>query len=337
MKYIQFIGTQRSGSNLLRVMLNQVPEIAAPHPPHILKTFYPLLNFYGDLKYKDNFRSLVVDVCDWVNKNPVPWEDCFIDFEKTLSMCTQQTLIELFIRIYEQKAEHDGAQYWCCKSMESIYYVKEIEDAGLRPLYIYIYRDGRDVALSFKKAIVGPKHIYHLAKKWLKEQELSLDWLNTLDEDRYIIVRYEELIAHPKITMQVICDKLNIPFTENIFDYFHSHESFATAHSGAMWKNLTKPIIADNYNKFKKELSAEDIQLFERVAGKMLERLKYKADFWPSVKSSKFLPDEIAIFDVENEKLKKLAIASASKEELSRRRPQEELIKEIKTRMIKTI
>ena len=42
MKFFQFIGTQRSGSNLLRLMLNQLEGIYAPHPPHILKTFYPL-------------------------------------------------------------------------------------------------------------------------------------------------------------------------------------------------------------------------------------------------------------------------------------------------------
>ncbi len=33
---IFMIGIQRSGSNLLRLMLNQLPEIAAPHPPHVL-------------------------------------------------------------------------------------------------------------------------------------------------------------------------------------------------------------------------------------------------------------------------------------------------------------
>lgn len=33
---IFMIGTQRSGSNLLRLMLYQLPCIAAPHSPHIL-------------------------------------------------------------------------------------------------------------------------------------------------------------------------------------------------------------------------------------------------------------------------------------------------------------
>ena len=57
-KYLQIIGTQRSGSNLLRVMLNQLPEIVAPHPPHILQNFLPIIDKYGDLKIDANFKLM---------------------------------------------------------------------------------------------------------------------------------------------------------------------------------------------------------------------------------------------------------------------------------------
>ena len=46
---VMMIGTQRSGSNLLRLMLNQLPDIASPHPPHILERLGPLEADYGDL------------------------------------------------------------------------------------------------------------------------------------------------------------------------------------------------------------------------------------------------------------------------------------------------
>ena len=56
------IGTQRSGSNLLRLMLNQVPGIAAPHPPHILQRLMPLVSNYGNIEQKETFQLLVDDV-----------------------------------------------------------------------------------------------------------------------------------------------------------------------------------------------------------------------------------------------------------------------------------
>ncbi|WP_372521940.1 sulfotransferase, partial [Sulfuricaulis sp.] len=60
---IFMIGTQRSGSNLLRLMLNELPRIAAPHPPHILQRMLPLVPNYGDLEKRENFAQLVEDVC----------------------------------------------------------------------------------------------------------------------------------------------------------------------------------------------------------------------------------------------------------------------------------
>lgn len=36
---IFIIGTERSGTNLLRLILNAHPNIALPHPPHIMKIF----------------------------------------------------------------------------------------------------------------------------------------------------------------------------------------------------------------------------------------------------------------------------------------------------------
>src|SRR5436190_24180256 len=94
---IQMIGTQRSGSNLLRVMLNQLPEIYAPHPPHILQTFYPLLHNYGNLAEDKNFKQLAEDVCKYIELNPVAWEGADLDREKIFSLCERRTLLELFI------------------------------------------------------------------------------------------------------------------------------------------------------------------------------------------------------------------------------------------------
>jgi hypothetical protein len=74
MDAIFMVGEQRSGSNLLRVMLGQASEIAAPHPPHILQRMMPLMPLYSDLEDEATFHLLVDDVCRLVEYNPVPWE-----------------------------------------------------------------------------------------------------------------------------------------------------------------------------------------------------------------------------------------------------------------------
>ncbi len=331
-KAIQFIGTQRSGSNLLRLMLNQLPEISAPHPPHILKTFIPLLDHYGDLSDKDNFKLLAADVCEWVNVNPVPWEGVTFTPDEIIKVCRIPTLLELFVKMYEAKAEHDHARFWCCKSMESVHYIDQIEKAGIQPYYIYIYRDGRDVALSFLKSIVGPKHVYYLAKKWMEEQQLSLETIKKIGPERIITIKYEELIHEPRPVMKGICNTLGVEYTEEIFEYYHSEESINTAISGQMWKNVVKPIMADNHDKFRKELDDEQLMIFERVAGKVLAQLGYKTYFLPDLLQQDFSAEELQRFKGEAETQYNKVIGNALPEELERRKPQEALLTRIKAR-----
>ena len=332
MNCIQFIGTQRSGSNLLRVMLNQLPEISAPHPPHVLKTFFPLLPLYGDLNVPANFHQLTVDVCDWVNGNPVPWTGVSLNPDNIYSKCTKHNLIELFSAIHKEKAKADDASIWCCKSMESIYYVHEIESMKLNPFYIYLYRDGRDVALSFKKAFVGPKHVYFIAKKWKEEQELSLTFLNSLDESRYMLIKYEDFIHTPRAILSALCDKLQIPTSEKMFEYYASTESINTASSGDMWANLSKPILPDNFNKYKRELTTEEIKIFELVAGSSLNSLGYETEYWPFSNVVEFTSEETEQFEFQNQQMTKSVQAAKGLEEIEKRRPQEELLRRIKER-----
>lgn len=332
LKSIQFIGTQRSGSNLLRLMLNQLPEISAPHPPHILKTFFPLLSRYGDISQASNFHLLADDVCAWVNANPVPWEGVVLETDEILKQCRENSLLEIFRCIYETKARHDQAEFWCCKSMESVHYVDQIEKAGIHPLYIHIYRDGRDVALSFLKAIVGPKHVYYLARKWEEEQRLSLQIRKQLGPSRVIQVRYEELIHDPKSEMHRICAALGIPYSDEVFEYYHSSESLNTASSGQMWKNVTNPIMADNHDKFRRQISGQQLVIFERIAGPMLDELGYQNMYWPDVPSSQFTVEEVRQFKTVAEQQYLAVIDAAEQGELDRRKPQELLMANIMAR-----
>lgn len=327
---IQMIGTQRSGSNLLRVMLGGIDAIAAPHPPHILQRFLPLLPKYGSLEDSANFYQLAQDVCELVNVNPVPWEGVNIRTDEIVSACKQHTLYELFRVIYESAASQTGASYWLCKSMKNMLYAEGIESTGIRPYYVYLYRDGRDVALSFKKAIVGEKHIYALAQNWKKDQEAALSLKERTAPDHFFMLNYETLIANPEKVMRELCDYLHLPYTDKVMDYYKSKESANTAVAGKMWANVTKPILKDNTKKFLCELSAEDIAIFESVAGNVLQRLGYTLCTPAEQLRDSFSDEEIEAFNKENIRLKSEFIREVDPVDLEKRRPQDELLKRIK-------
>ena len=304
-KAIQFIGTQRSGSNLLRVMLDQFPEVFGPHPPHVLITFYPLLKYYGNLEDTTNFKKLIEDICRLIEVNPVPWDGSPLNREKIFKRCRRRTLLEVFIQINEFECEESGKTIWCCKSMESLYLLDKFREEGFEPLYLYLYRDGRDVALSFKKAIVGEKHIYNLAVKWKADQDTCLRELEKIDAGRYVKVKYEDYIGDSDIFIKEICNRVGIKYQNVANDFYKSEESKRTAAGGKMWENVTKPVMKNNYGKFLKELSAEEILIFEQVAGDTLVELGYQLHVIKPGETRVFTPEEIASFNAENDRLKK--------------------------------
>ena len=126
---IFMIGTQRSGSNLLRLMLNQLPSVAAPHPPHILARMMPLVEAgaYGELRDAESLLNLTEDVCKLVELNPIPWKDVELDRSAVIANCRAPTLLGIMEAVYDELARAWGAGDWCCKSMANIHYLPEIE------------------------------------------------------------------------------------------------------------------------------------------------------------------------------------------------------------------
>lgn len=326
------IGTQRSGSNLLRLMLNQLDDLSSPHPPHILDRMYPLLDSYGNLNTIDNFKQLVDDVCRLVELNPVPWDSVVLDREAVFSRCKKHSLMAAFSSVYEVCAEVQNAKTWCCKSLANIKYIKDIEEYLEYPKYIYLYRDGRDVALSFKKSVVGEKHIFNIATDWAQTQETAINLRERIASDHFFSVSYEQLTTEPERTARAICDFLGMEYTDKILDYYMTKEAENASKSSELWSNVTKPIDSNNTRKFLKEMPEEDIRIFESVAGHVLDKLGYAREYIKKGNEITLAKSDVDKFNKENKHLKKTIFANIDKEDIKRRNRQEQLLNEIKQR-----
>ena len=332
MKTIFMIGTQRSGSNLLRLMLNQLPEIAAPHPPHILQRMTPLVPGYGDLSDPGAFAELVEDVCRLVELNPVPWEGVTLDRGDVTRRCRERSLAAIHGAVYDVCAETKGATAWCCKSLANINHTSQIEPYFFAPKYLYLYRDGRDVAVSFHKAVVGEKHFYHIAKEWAATQKLALTLQREFGPSRFMSISYEELIGDPVTTAQSICDYLNVSYCEAMLDFHRTEEAKRAASASELWRNVTNPVMKFNANKFLREAGELDLRIFESVAGPVLNALGYDRVFVQKGDELTFTKEDIAAFDAENSRMKEDLRKLADPADLLRRDLQAGLLKDIQAR-----
>jgi serine/threonine protein kinase len=175
------IGSQRSGSNWLRTMLDQREDLAGPHPPHMMRDFKPIVDKFGDMNDASNLCILVDHMCTFVERNQVPWTDkhgLLIKFPRGLiytaasASCERLRknravvvnddpvalesgayLLAVFDSIMNYFTKATGKKIWMCKSMSmSKFHDLLLEFYGEKRLrYIYLVRDPRDVAMSFMK------------------------------------------------------------------------------------------------------------------------------------------------------------------------------------------
>ncbi len=274
MEPIFIIGTERSGTNLLRLILNSHPSIAIPHPPHILKNFSRLEPLYGDLSRDIYFKRLIRDVVISVELHPYPWK-ITIDQDRIFQQAKARNLICIFFCIYDQYLKSAHKNRWGCKSTFMIYHVDLIRKYYCHAKFLYMVRDGRDVAASAKKTIFNHYSAYYTARLWKKEQQIGIAWMNKLSKEDILPVKYEDLLGNPQAMVKSVCSFLHEPYQESMLEYFNTAEARTSGNLSAAWKNTAQPIIRDNFQKYKVELRKKEIDLFEAIAGEELAHFAY--------------------------------------------------------------
>lgn len=322
MQSIFMVGEQRSGSNLLRLILNESPSIAAPHPPHILQRFMPLLPVYGNLDNNNNFKKLIDDVCKLVELNPVPWDKVKLNRKEILSRCKEKSLVAVYGAVMDMYAEAHDANAWMCKSMQNIFWADDINVYFNNPKYIYLYRDPRDVTLSFTKAVIGEKHPYFIAKQWNELQKACIAQMNWHGSETIFPLSYENLLENPEKIVKKLCQFLEIEFSKEMLNFHTSREAERSAKSSSLWENLSQPIKSNNSKKFMTELTTEEIKIIESITGDVMDVLGYERAVIQKGEEINFTEEDIERFAQENAEAKAKNSLKIDPNDLKRRKLQ---------------
>lgn len=270
------IGTERSGSNLLRVMLNAHPDLAVPHPPHVMRYFGPMEHRYGDLEQRENRRRLAGDVLRLVRAHIYPWT-VPLDEDALVRDARPRDLFGIYLALYQQYAAAVGKRRWCCKSTFMIDHVSRILTHCPDARLIWLVRDPRDVALSSRRSVFNPCHPYHTAMLWTRQQEQGLRFETNLAPECLLRVHYEQLVTAPRQTLETICRFIGVAYHPGMLQFFDTDEARKSANLSADWANTGSPILGGNVRKYRGQMSARDVEIVERVAGETMRGLGYEA------------------------------------------------------------
>ncbi len=271
------IGTERSGSNLLRVILNAHSRITVPHPPHIMRYFAPLAGRYGDLEETGNLQRLVEDVQRLLRVHIYPWE-VSIDTAQVIAQAHPRTLYGITAAFYDQFLAGTDKARWGCKSTFMVAHADTVLEASPGTRFLWLVRDPRDVAASSRKSVFSPFHPVLTTRLWVAQQQQALDLQARLPPEALHQIRYEDLLADPPGTLSRICAFLEEPFEAGMLAFSETDAARKGAALSESWAKTAKPVQADNKGKYRKNLSPKEIAQVEAIAGPIMVGLGYSLE-----------------------------------------------------------
>lgn len=276
------VGCPRSGTTLLRLMLDAHPELAIPSETHFLFAFAEH-ECREAISAEDLYRTVV---------SHFTWRDFGLESAafraalKEVEPFNVTTGLRTFYRLY---AARFGKTRWGEKTPDYGAVMPQLEAIFPEARFIHIIRDGRDVALSKRHLWFGPGN---------DVQALADDWVQWIVRARnlasrcthYMEVQYEDLVTDTEMVLRTVCEFIELPFDVRMLRYYEHADDRAAELKG--WPELglsaeklrslgelTKlPPQINRTGRWRSEMTPGERGSFEDVAGALLLKLGYELD-----------------------------------------------------------
>jgi hypothetical protein len=290
-RYGFIVGTGRCGTTILAKMLNVHSEICVPHELQILlehnqngERLYEIFSKGANQYFQcSDYINLIEQSC------PYDWKKTFDypAFFKTLTY-PLQGYNSLMTNLYAAVAVSQGKSLfleqtpWYGQRIDVIHRV--FPDAR----YIHIVRDGRDVALSFLRTKWWHDSFDRNLRRWVREI-VNINHLGQsfAGSDRFLLVKYEDLVLDPRSVLESICLFLELNFEAAMLDprkfapyerYFKGQVTSYQSRAEQAWQNNSAAAtFADRLYAWKKDASVAHRHLPDE-ASQLLTELGYSLD-----------------------------------------------------------
>lgn len=234
----------RSGSTLLRLMLDSHPEISNPGE----------CDFLFDMIGDDGSYPDATAYSRWLSTNR-------IFLAKSLKI-DEQLASGSIIKSFVSQLSRENV----ILTMNLHRHFHRVRSVFPNARFIHLLRDPRDVAMSCLRMGWGG-HVYHSADIW-RDAELSWDKLrSSLTDSQFIEIRFEHLVDDIPGVLGTICAFLGVPYSERMLDY-STNSSYGPPDRKLCYQ-------------WKKSYSVEELRLVEGKLGKMIMGRGYELSGHP--------------------------------------------------------
>lgn len=255
------VGSQRSGTTLLSVMLGKHSEIQLDVDSIGFRLVECFGNYKEILPYNldhswSELQQWLVDVDYKGRLKKIIKEEDFIACADAKSLVNKG--VSNYLKSKSKSVLGD-------KSPNLQYFTNEVNALLPKAKFIHVVRDGRASALS--RSTRANKNLYLAGEEWVDGNITGMHHASILGSSRYLFVKYEDLLVKPEATLNKICSFLDIDFEVNMLENSNVDEAKAYVNS---------KIDSSRIDSFKNELTNRQIRNLEKNQGPMLRRMGYE-------------------------------------------------------------
>lgn len=267
------VGAGRSGTTLLYSLLMASGAFPIYEAESMIMECAPK---YGDLKNRRNLERLLDDYL-----SSRQFHRSGLDAEafrrEAVSHCsTYPALLRFFM---EKMAASQGKTRWVEKTPNHVFHMQTLAREFPAARFVHVIRDGRSVAVSDRSAgrrsPIGDSAILRLI--WAGQiWEMAVRHGRRMGEhipNRYIEVRYEEMIQDLESVLSRLRDFLRLPLTRADVE---SSQVGTLASANSCFGEKMEGISNKGLNRWEKTLNREEIDTLNRLFGETLRDLGYE-------------------------------------------------------------
>jgi len=280
--YVFLVGSPRSGTTMLKRMVNAHPLIAVTRETHWIPGFF-------EKRKGVTYEGFVTDRIVKKLFEHHRFDQMKVKPERLTCMLADapnMTYAALVSRIFDHFGKRKNKPLVGDKTPT---YVRKIPTLHLlwpKAKFVHLIRDGRDVCLSMSKWRMAHKAagkfstweadpVVTTALWWKALVGIGMQDGAKLREHSYLNLCYEQLVLHPGSECRKLASFLELPYVESMERYYEGRtNSDGQLSTNAAWL----PPTAGRRN-WRDQMPAEQVERFEAAAGDLLDVLGYERAF----------------------------------------------------------
>ena len=284
------VGSPRSGTSLLRIVLTCHPRVLIPPECGFMIWLRPA---YGSWSSDDAGRAERLDaflddlvVC----RKFESWGLAREAVRLALVESRPQSYAQLCAAVYGAYGRSRGKRFtiWGDKNNSYLHHLSELDALFPAARFLHVVRDGRDVACSYREVMAQrssspyaprlPVEIETIADEWGANVAGIADYLEALPGERARTVRYEELTSTPEEALREVCAWLGVEFEAAMLTFHEANRRLDLEPAETRdWKTRTfEPISPRTVGRHERALSASERAAFEQRVRTALTRFDYR-------------------------------------------------------------